>query len=380
MSQNEAWDRDKLYSEVWTEPVTKVAKRYNVSDVAVAKACRKLRIPLPGRGYWARIAAGQKIKQTALPLLKDLPVVEHIVREPRNAAKPEASPDPERDRIQELKVSGAFASKRSEQSIIRHPLIRITRDAFRGATIDSRGIAMGKSRAGFELRVTKPALPRALHLAARLVEVWESQGLTVTADRDKGTLFHVFDEGVQVRISERVKQERTEIPNPKYSWERWNTTYHPTGELVVKLFSSWPRGEWRDTVHRRLEEAVPDCIAGIMVAGLEMRRNTERLRKEEQERRRKTEEMHALKMQIEEEERKVAALEQEADSLRRTAAIRQYVDAYLMSATIRGDLVNPESVAGRWVIWAREQADRMDPLKPSPPSILDRKSDLRSWY
>jgi hypothetical protein len=59
--------RDGLYDLVWTEPVMKLAARFGVSDVAVAKACRKYRIPLPGRGYWARIAAGQMMNKTPLP-------------------------------------------------------------------------------------------------------------------------------------------------------------------------------------------------------------------------------------------------------------------------------------------------------------------------
>ena len=47
----EAYERDKLYEEVWAEPVKIVAQRYGVSDVALAKTCRKLGIPLPGRGH-----------------------------------------------------------------------------------------------------------------------------------------------------------------------------------------------------------------------------------------------------------------------------------------------------------------------------------------
>ena len=57
------FNREKLYDEVWAEPMLKVAPRYGVSDVALAKTCRKLKIPLPGRGYWAKLAAGQ----TGLP-------------------------------------------------------------------------------------------------------------------------------------------------------------------------------------------------------------------------------------------------------------------------------------------------------------------------
>ncbi len=56
----EIYQREKLYEEVWKEPVLIVARRYGVSDVALAKAYRKLAVPLPPRGYWARVRAGWK--------------------------------------------------------------------------------------------------------------------------------------------------------------------------------------------------------------------------------------------------------------------------------------------------------------------------------
>ncbi len=57
--RTEIYEREKLYEEVWKEPVLIVANRYGVSNVALAKACRKLAVPLPPRGYWARIRAGR---------------------------------------------------------------------------------------------------------------------------------------------------------------------------------------------------------------------------------------------------------------------------------------------------------------------------------
>jgi len=55
--RTEAYDREKLYEEVWKEPALVVAKLYGISSVALAKACRKLSVPLPPRGYWARARA-----------------------------------------------------------------------------------------------------------------------------------------------------------------------------------------------------------------------------------------------------------------------------------------------------------------------------------
>src|SRR5206468_10091611 len=64
------YPREKIYEEIWTEPMIKVAKRYNVSDVALAKVCRKLNIPRPGRGYWEKKAAGKPAStRPALPVL-----------------------------------------------------------------------------------------------------------------------------------------------------------------------------------------------------------------------------------------------------------------------------------------------------------------------
>lgn len=61
------YKREVLYEEVWAEPVSTVAKRYGVSDVALRKACKKMDVPLPGRGYWAKIQAGHKPRRAKLP-------------------------------------------------------------------------------------------------------------------------------------------------------------------------------------------------------------------------------------------------------------------------------------------------------------------------
>src|SRR5262245_62070523 len=53
--------RQDLHDLIWSKPVVKVAVQFGVSDVAVAKACRKHKTPLPGRGYWSHIEAGQKL-------------------------------------------------------------------------------------------------------------------------------------------------------------------------------------------------------------------------------------------------------------------------------------------------------------------------------
>src|SRR5215510_3455144 len=53
------YEREKLYQEVWAEPMGAVAARYGVSSASLAKVCRKLAVPTPERGYWALKAAGR---------------------------------------------------------------------------------------------------------------------------------------------------------------------------------------------------------------------------------------------------------------------------------------------------------------------------------
>jgi ankyrin repeat protein len=64
------YTREQIYKEIWSEPIQHVAKRYKISDVGLAKVCRKLNIPRPGRGYWAMKAAGKPTpRQPPLPQL-----------------------------------------------------------------------------------------------------------------------------------------------------------------------------------------------------------------------------------------------------------------------------------------------------------------------
>lgn len=72
------WNRVELYNEVWNQPLVKLAKKYGISDVRIGKVCRKLKIPHPGRGYWAKRAVGQTLEQVPLPEFKDAPVVRRL--------------------------------------------------------------------------------------------------------------------------------------------------------------------------------------------------------------------------------------------------------------------------------------------------------------
>jgi len=64
------FDRATLYEQVWSQPVQEVAKSYKISGRGLGKACQRLRVPVPPRGYWARVRNGYKEKKPPLPKLE----------------------------------------------------------------------------------------------------------------------------------------------------------------------------------------------------------------------------------------------------------------------------------------------------------------------
>ncbi len=63
-------DRAALFDRVWSEPVEKLAKERGLSGRGLTKACRRLQIPVPPRGFWERIQHGQKMRSPRLAELQ----------------------------------------------------------------------------------------------------------------------------------------------------------------------------------------------------------------------------------------------------------------------------------------------------------------------
>lgn len=62
--------RRDLYNRVWSTPMSKLSRELDISDVGLAKVCRRHNIPRPPRGYWAKLAAGKAPPKPALPSSK----------------------------------------------------------------------------------------------------------------------------------------------------------------------------------------------------------------------------------------------------------------------------------------------------------------------
>jgi hypothetical protein len=59
-------DRRALYERVWAEPVDSLAATWGLSGRGLAKVCQRMGVPVPPRGYWAKVQSGARGRR--LPL------------------------------------------------------------------------------------------------------------------------------------------------------------------------------------------------------------------------------------------------------------------------------------------------------------------------
>ncbi len=75
-------DRAALFERVWSEPVGKLAARWGMSGRGLAKACQRLKIPVPPRGYWTKRYHGESGRRPELPLLRPGEAEEIVIHVP----------------------------------------------------------------------------------------------------------------------------------------------------------------------------------------------------------------------------------------------------------------------------------------------------------
>jgi hypothetical protein len=388
MLESTMWNREELYEKVWSEPVTKVAKEYGVSDVALAKACRKLKVPVPGRGYWAKKEHGHRIERLPLPKLAEPIVVTRMTPPHGPAVEPrKLHPDDAREfaRIDELLSSGAFARPVTPPAL-RHPLVVALRKGLNEAKADDRHILRSGPDA-IDVRVSKNNVSRVIELVARLIATLEEQGakVTITESRlEKHTEVIAFGEYVSFSITESAHQVEITAPvqRPgKYvrvaTFAGKPIDYIPTGNMTLEIatYGDKLRRTWNEN-KRKPDDLLPDIVATLLKAAVLKRRATLTRQAEELAARKRQEGIALLRRRIEEEEKRVKKLEAEALAWERARSIRLFVLAAIDVRKAAGEEVGPDTQLGIWAAWAVQHADWLDPLAKSPRSILDRKKEI----
>jgi hypothetical protein len=338
-------------------------------------------IPLPGRGYWAKKAAGKKVRQISLPKAIPGETIESF----EIGVRREVSIEPS---LPELNEGPVWVQKRFEAQPENHILvptildthrkeIRHTRASLNRAGRNQRGLLRATDKGCFDIQVTKPSIGRAILIAQALLDAADARSVafTLSSDDKLRTVFHVHGQSVHVRIDEEVQQKELPPPKPKFPWEQPSYFYDryeyvPTGRLTLRIDEQYlqcPRKSWSDGKTQRVEDCLNGFFVGLVGAAEALRtRHEEGVRREAEWKEAERIRQEQARIQAEEAQR-VKQLETAAADWSSSKAIRAFVDAVEIEANRRhaGSEVPQDLV--KWIDWAREYAQDLDPL--SAPEI-----------
>jgi len=372
----EQFDRDKLFAEVWAEPVQSVAKRHGMSDVGLKKLCSRLQIPTPPRGHWAKLKAGKAVSAPpTLPVFKGNP--RHLHRFVAQPVKPSGEAPPPDERL--LPV---FAFERDPANHIRvpsrgthwHPLVAATRDALSSGYKDNRGIPIPGGQ-GFDIAVSAGQRKRAFRVLNTLVKALEKRGYSLLPG-DRHMQVEMFGSRFTLGIYEPTKRSNY-VPTEKelatknrgeYSyWPRYQ--YTPAGTLEIRCgdgYDAVVKDKVRQPIEEQLNLAV-EVMVGRAISRLRYQEEQERLAAIREERRRAALAQQAIQ---DAEKQKLAQLIEDAQRWQQAETIRAFLRAQEAHGQQMGGLSEQQQT---FLAWARAKANWRDPLVMQPDAILDQQ-------
>jgi len=361
---------------MWT-----LAKKYGISDVGLAKVCRKLTIPLPGRGYWARKQAGQKVSQDPLPDIKEKDKV--LLQKP---APPKEHPTTEElwaddERAQIARLEGLSRESLLKRGDLSHPLIVQARAKLAKANESPHGILWTAEQC-LDIRVSRSSLGRAIRVMAGVIAMFEAGGFTVSLGNGhrQETTATIYGQKIKFGLVEQVDRIQTTMAPSgggvdcvlKYGAQP-PVGREPSGKLLIEVLDSWSKKRWKDGKTAQLEDLVPKALAGFIRIALGRRAEEEKRAAEGRERQNRIDERDRVLAAIKAEKVRVRALRHLATDWLRAEQLRSFISAASHAGSQRGQSAEPGTPFGDWLSWAAKQADRLDPLKESPESIVDCK-------
>ncbi len=360
--------RQALYDQVWSTPMTRLAKEYGISDVALAKICKKLNVPYPRRGYWRRKETGKTVKQLPLPPNTD-PAKQGVTI--HRTIRPQSVAPLSEDATQRI-----IAEQAPEQKIEvpdrlgkTHRLLSGQLAEWRSASVDEYGAIRSGSLRQLNIRVSPQHLSRAVRIMNVLLLALEARGHQVGIQDGFKKAFGVRMNGAPVEFGLEEKFQRIERSEEKSQkqdpWGYRRFEYVSTGMLMLKITEWGADGlqkTWSDGKTTKLENCLNDFVVGLLnvaeaVKARRLKQEQEEQLRREAERRRQEE---AIKRQ--EELARLQALEQEAANWAKAQQLRSYLSALKDMLTTKHGEIQPGSQADQWLIWAHQYADRLDPL------------------
>jgi hypothetical protein len=372
--------REELYERVWTEPMAVLAPKLGLSDVGLKKTCARLKIPSPPRGYWARLAAGQKIRRTPLPKLpeKGATGIRDATFYPRDkesaAPQPLTGPVADQARFEALPENALVAPEILEAP---SPLVARTVVAMRKAKPDETGRLRARAQQILDVDVTLGTADRAMRILDTLIKGLAARGYPVSlitpkpepqrygATPEAGpprTTVRIGEDDIAIRLSEVITRTQRPPARSDGGWEPKRYDYEATGRLVFEILETGlgTRCKWADGARQRMESMLNDIVVGLVETAEALRRRREawaesvRQRAIEEEKRRAREREEHL------EQERVRALDGIMRRWRKAKAVRDYVAAARATAVERGHAEHAELNA--WFAWADGYAYRIDPM------------------
>jgi hypothetical protein len=382
--------REQLYHMVWEEPTRVIAPRLGLSDVGLAKVCRKLHIPRPWRGYWRERETGYRPRQPKLPLWPA-----HLGKEPsaitfqprtRTGATPEPHPA-EPDTVQQQRVYESLPQHRLDVAAQLSESDRLVRRAARLLKrTGNRNLLRPGEWPCLDIKVTKTSLDRALRIFDTILKgLHARRWMVVTQEKHPfETQVKVLDEVLSISISEKVRQvERPQSPRrdtPYIPFEE-RYSYESTGTLTLRIApgpSSYANARsWTDGKRRRIES----CLNDVMIGFVQLAEGQKAQRREAEQRRLDALEAERRRLivleRMEREKDRREELQRQAQSWGQTQQLRDYVSALREAA--RAHLqAEPDGRLARWIRWAEAYITELDPLQraaslPQDPSGYGRR-------
>lgn len=369
--------RETLYDEVWADPVTEVAKRYGLSDVGLAKLCRTMGIPLPTRGYWAKLRAGTNPGRMPLPVHGRYRQTASLTRFGPDAIR---ESEEAKRRVREIRR----VTEAPIGPIDRHSLVAAAGKRLAKGDVKSEKGLISAPAEVLHVEVTRGSLERALDLFNALIFEFAKRGSTVEVNPEKKcTVLIIESTQVELSLTERVRRkEHVDTPEetkakerywklPHYAGREYPGTprydYLATGILTLKA-GRWPSRSWNDTERTPLERRFPEVVSGLILLAAEIHAREEEQAKEAERRRLAKEHYTRIMEQRKRERGLFEDLEAKAKKWKRATRLRAYVDAIEQAATLEGELTDELL---DWIGWARAKADWLDPMIRLSDLILD---------
>jgi hypothetical protein len=313
---SEQFSRQEFYDLVWSNPLTQLAKRFGLSDVALHKICRKHDVPHPPLGWWAKKAAGKEVVQTPLPKRKQ-DISDTIKIVPGDLGKESSVLRAVREQAR-IAASASTANEPAPP----HPIVEKTITTLQKAKHSDTGLVSTGSSGLITCQVASESLERLRSILNKLVAAAELQGFKLIKS-EKGACFSGAEETISFSITETVKRVKHELTEKekaeeekwrlrvernrsRNSWDSWfdrpkfpEWDYHCTGALSLEIEQVYvsegqsPRKLFRDAKIQRLENMADEIAVGLAVtAAAKTARRLwleERTRQEEENRKRREE-------------------------------------------------------------------------------------------